>query len=94
MGAALAHPAQKRLYAQCAHLARHLFGGQCQGIDPVRQAHQVGGSPSSRSRYTRRRVRRVALALFDQEAGLDTPALTGAKIAALVDVVGVQALAG
>ena len=36
----------------------------------------------------------VALALFDQEAGLDTPTLGGAKVTALVDVVGVQALAG
>jgi Winged helix-turn helix len=41
MRATLVHPAQKRLYAQCAHLARHPFGGQCQGIDQVRQAPQI-----------------------------------------------------
>jgi hypothetical protein len=94
MRATLAHPAQKRLYAQGAHLARHPFGGQCQGIDQVRQAHQVVVALHRVPGIREGVFVVVALALFDQETGLDPPALTGTKVAALVDVVGVQALAG
>jgi hypothetical protein len=94
MRAALAHPAQKRLYAQGAHVARHPFGGQCQGIEEMRQAHQVVLALHRVPGIREGVFVVVALALLDQEAGLDTPTLAGAKVTALVDVVGAQALAG
>src|SRR5918997_6644985 len=94
MRATLAHPAQKRLYAQGAHVARHPFGGQRQGIEEMRQAHQVVVALHRVPGIREGVFVVVALALFDQEAGLDTPTPAGAKVAALVDVVGVQGLAG
>jgi hypothetical protein len=94
MSAALAHKAQECLHALGAHLLGDTLGGQRQGIHQVRQAHQVmialQGIPVIREGV----FIVVALTLFDQEAGLDAPALAGAQIAALVDVVGVQTLAG
>jgi hypothetical protein len=93
MRATLAHPAQKRLYAQCAHVARYPFGGQCQGIEEMRQAHQVVVALHRVPGMRKGMFVVVALALFDQEAGLDTPTLAGARVTALVDVVGVQTLA-
>jgi hypothetical protein len=79
MRATLAHPAQKRLYAQCAHLACNPFGGQCQGIHPVRQAHQVVVTLHRVPGIREGVFVVVALALFDQEAGLDTPTLAGCQ---------------
>src|SRR5918992_2505087 len=64
------------------------------GIDQVRQAHQVVVALHRVPGIREGVFVVVALALFDQEAGLDPPTLAGAQVAALVDVVGVQARAG
>ena len=60
-----------------AHLARHPFGGQCQGIDQVRQAHQVVVALHRVPGIREGVFVVVALALFDQEAGLDPKAAGG-----------------
>ena len=66
----------------------------CQSIDQVRQAHQVVVALHRVPGIREGVFVVVALALFDQEAGLDPPTLAGAKVTALVEVVGVQGLAG
>src|SRR5918999_3712754 len=94
MGTAITHPAQKRLYAQCAHVLSNPFGGQCQGIEQVRQAHQVVVALHRVPGIREGMFVVVALALFDQEAGLDPPALARTEVALLMDVITVEGMAG
>jgi hypothetical protein len=94
VGATFAHKAQKRLDTQRAHLVCDPFSGQCQGIEQVRQAHQImitlHGIPVVREGV----LIAVTLPFFDLHAHFDAPTLARAQVAALMDRVVAQTLAG
>jgi hypothetical protein len=94
VGATLAHKAQEGLHAQGLHLARDPFGGQRQGIEQVRQAHQVmvafHGIPGVREGM----LVTVALALLNLHAHFNPPALARGEVAAPMDIITPQRVAG
>jgi hypothetical protein len=83
-------PAHAELTKQIAQLSREA----CQGIEDMRQTHQEVVAPHGIPVEGKGMLVVVALVLFDEEARFDAPAVASAEIAALMDILAAERLAG
>ena len=83
-------PAHAELVIQIAELSREAR----QGIEDMRQAHQEVVAPHGIPVEGKGMLVVVALVLFDEEARFDAPAVAGAEIATLMNVLAAERLAG
>jgi hypothetical protein len=79
-------PAHAELAIQIAELSREAR----QGIEDMRQAHQEVVAPHGIPVEGKGMLVVVALVLFDEEARFDAPAVAGAEIATLMNVLAAE----